>query len=405
MNVYLPNLRLPSTYQEVEYIQSSWTQYIIIWTSFKTSYKTVIDFQMTQIWWDYIPVWIKYSTTRYWIDAYNSNFMVNGWGQTWVNTISEDTNRHTITIDKGTAIVDWNNYSVSYTNYTFSKWIWVFCYNEYDKSPQYNYKSSNKLYKLDIYDENWTHIYNLVPCYRKSDSVIWLYDLVNNKFYTNSWTGTFSKWSDVTMAELKNAYIGEYTGGLPSIYQKVEYIQSSWTQHIDTLHKHTANTKFEIKFNYQTQSWSWNMICGSRTSYSTSDCMNLYLHNSNYIAYGVWWTYNDNFYSSSINTDYVVSLSKTNITINWSSTSLSTSLTNYSYNDWIFWVNSSNSQVEQKVKMKLYYFKIYEWTTLVRDFVPCYRKSDNAIGLYDLANSAFYTNTGSWTFTKWPDAN
>ena len=28
MNVYLPNLRLPSEYQEVEYIQSSWTQYI-----------------------------------------------------------------------------------------------------------------------------------------------------------------------------------------------------------------------------------------------------------------------------------------------------------------------------------------------------------------------------------------
>jgi len=202
---------LPSEYQEVEYIQSSWTQYIIIWTSFKTSYKTVIDFQMTVIWGDYIPFWIKYDTTRYWIDAYNSKFMVNGWGEIWNNTISEDTNRHTITIDKGTAIVDWNNYSVSYTNYTFSKWIWVFCYNEYDKSPQYTYKSSNKLYKLDIYDENWTHIYDLVPCYRKSDSVIWLYDLVNNQFYTNSWSWTFSKWSNVsndhTIENLSRLYI------------------------------------------------------------------------------------------------------------------------------------------------------------------------------------------------------
>ena len=37
-----------------------------------------------------------------------------------------------------------------------------------------------------------------------------MYDLVNNQFYTNSWTGTFSKGNDVTMSELKNAYIGEY---------------------------------------------------------------------------------------------------------------------------------------------------------------------------------------------------
>ena len=192
-----PSGRLPSAYQEVEWIQSSWTQYIILWNSFKTSYKAVIDFQMTVIWGDYIPLWIKYSKKRYWIDVYNSKFMVNGWGQTWINTISEDTNRHTITIDKGTARVDWNNYSVSYTNYTFSQWIWVFCYNEYDKSPQYNYKSSNKLYKLDIYDENWSHIYDIVPCYRKSDNVIWLYDLVNDTFYTNSWTWTFTKWPDV----------------------------------------------------------------------------------------------------------------------------------------------------------------------------------------------------------------
>ena len=187
----------PSTYQKVEWIQSSWTQYIILWNSFKTSYKVVIDLQMAVIWWDYIPLWIKYSTTRYWIDAYNSKFKVNGWGEVWINTISEDTNRHTITIDKGTARVDWNNYSVSYTNYTYSQWIWVFCYNEYDKSPQYNYKSSNKLYKLDIYDENWSHIYDIVPCYRKSDNVIWLYDLVNDTFYTNSWTWTFTKWPDV----------------------------------------------------------------------------------------------------------------------------------------------------------------------------------------------------------------
>lgn len=190
----------PSTYQEVEYIQSSWTQYIILWNQFKTSYKAVIDFQMTVIWWDYIPVWINYydwsNSHKYWVDVYNWYFMVNAWW-IWLNTKSEDTNRHTITIDKSTAIVDWTNYTINYSDYTYSYWIWVFCYHEPHKSPQYNYKSSNKLYKLDIYDENWSHIYDIVPCYRKSDNVIWLYDLANDQFYTNSWTWTFTKWPDV----------------------------------------------------------------------------------------------------------------------------------------------------------------------------------------------------------------
>lgn len=198
--------RLPDAYQEVDYIQSSGTQYMVIWTSFKTSYKVVIDFQMTVIWGDYIPIWIHYSNSsstniKYWIDAYSSYFKVAGGD--WSNTIPEDTNRHIITIDKNVATVDGTNYTINYTNYTFSQWIWVFCYNEYHLSPQYNYKSSNKLYKLDIYDENWSHIYNLVPCYRKSDNVIGLYDLVNNQFYTNSWSGTFTKGTDSSTLELK----------------------------------------------------------------------------------------------------------------------------------------------------------------------------------------------------------
>ena len=37
---------------------------------------------------------------------------------------------------------------------------------------------------------------------------------------------------------------------------------------------------------------------------------------------------------------------------------------------------------------------------LVRHFVPCYRNSDDEIGLYDLVNSVFYTNEGTVTFKK-----
>lgn len=40
-------------------------------------------------------------------------------------------------------------------------------------------------------------IMDLVACYRISDGVIGMYDLIGNTFYTNSGTGTFTKGSDV----------------------------------------------------------------------------------------------------------------------------------------------------------------------------------------------------------------
>jgi hypothetical protein len=37
----------------------------------------------------------------------------------------------------------------------------------------------------------------LIPCYRKSDNEIGVYDIINEKFYTNIGTGTFTKGADV----------------------------------------------------------------------------------------------------------------------------------------------------------------------------------------------------------------
>lgn len=47
----------------------------------------------------------------------------------------------------------------------------------------------------------------------------------------------------------------------------------------------------------------------------------------------------------------------------------------------------------------VYSCKIYDDYTVVRDFVPAIRTSDNKVGFYDFANSTFYTNNGSGDFT------
>ena len=46
----------------------------------------------------------------------------------------------------------------------------------------------------------------------------------------------------------------------------------------------------------------------------------------------------------------------------------------------------------------------YDGDTLIRNYIPCYRKSDNEIGLYDIVNNVFYTNQGTGVFLKGSNA-
>lgn len=47
----------------------------------------------------------------------------------------------------------------------------------------------------------------------------------------------------------------------------------------------------------------------------------------------------------------------------------------------------------------LYRMTIKENDAIVRDYIPCYRKSDSKPGLYDIVNKKFYTNAGSGEFS------
>lgn len=53
---------------------------------------------------------------------------------------------------------------------------------------------------------------------------------------------------------------------------------------------------------------------------------------------------------------------------------------------------------------QIHYFRYYDKTdTLVCDLVPCYRKSDGVIGMYDTVRKIFLTNAGTGSFTKGAD--
>ena len=195
------------------------------------------------------------------------------------------------------------------------------------------------------------------------------------------------------------------------LYKEVEYIQSSWTQYIDTWYTLSSNSSIETKLSIVSWVWNYDMQYGS---YGTSwDKPSMFMQR-NYpdnnklrvITYSNG--YSDRKYIDSINnlvfnTDYNIVHTNTSFIINWVSQG-TMSATTYTCDKtaYIFWVHTKR-WIGWPSAMKLYSFKIYESWTLVRDFVPCYRVSDNVIWLFDKVWNKFYTNAGTGSFTKWND--
>lgn len=185
---------------------------------------------------------------------------------------------------------------------------------------------------------------------------------------------------------------------LPSIYQQVEYIESTGNgQYIDTNFFPDSNSSFSLKaIKYST----FGSIFGSYDS-SSGLFYTFQFSNWDYSFYNIGsFTKISVPYSSSpfeylFTNSYVKDLSSNSYLVSFTPSSFS--VLNNSIK--IFKSDHSSSLSS----FSLFYFKIYQDNSLVRNFVPCYVKSTGVIGLYDTVNGVFYTNQGTGTFLKGSD--
>ena len=75
-----------------------------------------------------------------------------------------------------------------------------------------------------------------------------------------------------------------------------------------------------------------------------------------------------------------------------------TSFSNYTLT--LFYIAANNA-----MKGRLYLVEAWQNNIKVADFIPCYRISDGAIGMYDLITKTFYPSTSTSPFGKGPDVN
>lgn len=188
--------RIPSEYQEVEWIESTGTQWIdsgkfwekddCIQISFMFPY-SMTNFdkslfgcyangsQLCEL--NINSKYFRFDVMTYssfQIDAYKI-YSISKDGNKWfVDGEDQNTNTYNATI-------------TTHTNILFGRW--------YDNS-------ATKLIKARVYSYKQTRnnvlILNFIPCYRKSDSTPGMYDTISKTFFTNAGTGTFLVGRDVT---------------------------------------------------------------------------------------------------------------------------------------------------------------------------------------------------------------
>lgn len=302
-----------------------------------------------------------------------------------------------------------------------------------------------RIFSVKIYDGNSLEM-DLVPLlyldYEHTAKIPGLYDLINETFYPSLTLTDFvyDASSIIYPVYEVSAKLGnglrfdsngaiEVTGGsgggnsgnyiegeaiefkegasrLPTGYTELENISNVSASYIDTGYIPNTDTQLSIIANIHRGTTSWQTLFGARDAVNPGGTEYAFFVrlNDNYNFYpritGDQYTYMPNqTYDEKIRID----INNTTATVtrqdgsSYSYTQTG-SLSNLSTTLAIFALHNQTGYVDNGI-IDLYSFKIYENNTIVKDFVPCKRNSDDAIGLIDIINNVFYTNLGTGTFT------
>lgn len=187
---------------------------------------------------------------------------------------------------------------------------------------------------------------------------------------------------------------------LPAEYQEVEYIEGTRTQFINTGIFPTDNTiKLEVKIAYSDT--GSGKLMGSGVS--GNERFNFGIESGRFrFGFGGGW-FDANSEVLTANTEPHIWIldanTKTGFVDGIGQSTTNTYSPSGNHTIVLFARGVSNgAEGGNRTSGKLYYAKIWNKGVLVRDFVPCYRKSDNEVGMYDLVAKSFFTNAGTGEF-------
>lgn len=358
---------IPSELVELEYIESTGTQYIETGISAKNITKAIIDFQ-------YITV-----------DSSRENQIMSVWADA-SNHMQCGLTGTTFLTGRGTTFSQTSNMTARTTGTSVpigNPDILIPLFAQ--RASAVDRWSIAKLYSCKMYN-NSTIVRDFIPAKRISDSKCGLWDKVNLKFYTDENGGNFKA--------------GAEKSAIAAIGTPIEYIQSSGTQYIDSNFIPKATTRTIMKA--EPMSWStYNAFFGTRNATSPT-ASQAYV-----AAIPAATLYRSDYFGSSLTAETPTVMQITNIDKNKNICSFNnimitntSSTVNATTNMFLLALNNVGT-AKYFLSAKLYSCQIYDGNTLVRDFIPI-KTTTNIYGLWDKVNKVFYKNAGTGTFNGGP---
>lgn len=228
----------------------------------------------------------------------------------------------------------------------------------------------------------------------------------SNKFKSISGNGNVTI-EDAIKRNLKDykTYGNTVQSKLPDGYTQVDYIESSGTQYIDTGINADYKLSLDIKLTdiLNTQKHMGAIRNNGNGTYTRHHFQTKNSNIQGSVVYYVDTSYYRIKNTSEQTNPHIYNIDLYNNTIQFDNEEpITITRTNFDteLNYWLFWRNRNEGLGQQdKGNFRIYYCKMYVGNELVRDFIPCYRNSDNEVGLYDLVSGVFYTNQGTGVFT------
>ena len=432
---------LPSWYTQLAYIELNWTQALNTWITWV--WKTVeVDTQCTNpsassrqvvstYWEDYLAMffwaigwsWAVQNSTAWkiaWVTVSDRNIL------TWKYSLPNNQNKVELT-------VSWN--TVTYTRTAAARpddnihlW-WAI-----STTNTLLYPYSWYIYWARIYDTATNvDVARYIPCQNVS-SIPWLYDTVSGTFFPATkwnfiaWPAVQAEWIEISVDDSvwTNDNVVAWTGiaidtwtsaRLPSWYTELEWIQSDANCAIDSGILIPQMDRVEFVWNFVENAWWFKCVVWVDDQNATQALW----------KYGVlFWEWTDwAYYTQAAVKNSIDVYTYSSATADTNEHTFQTYYSNwYLYiavdntidsvqwdrptwvqdTIWIFcrhvWATDTWSSVWSKFKMKS--IKMYSWSGVVFEWVPCKRNSDNEIWLYDLTSGTFLENQKSWTLTAWP---
>lgn len=194
------------------------------------------------------------------------------------------------------------------------------------------------------------------------------------------------------------------------LYQRVEYITSDANSYIITdfvadnesgvemvasfpsfadhacmgSREDSGNTRFYAPYPLSATSTYFGFNTATKVTTSTLTVGSIYIYQTNFLNSRLANVYDGNG-------------------VRKGSTSINATLTAHSYPICLFRYNNAGTPTSISRVLTLYGARCSQKNEVVREYIPCYRKSDGAIGVYEKFTGTFLENAGTGAFTKGAD--